>query len=156
MRELDRSIQTVWGLHYGLVALAGAGILFFYELIHLFEGSVLPLPFGVSSLLLLGIGAGGGTIWARLRRRYWRYELRDEEIHLRHGVLNRIHTVVPLRRIQHLDVSQNMLEREWELARLVIYTAGTRQNSVSVPGLPLEEARSMRDRIRQFVLDRSD
>lgn len=153
MRELDRSIRTVWGIQYGLVALGAAGILFFYELIHLFEGSALPLPFGLSSLLVLVVGAGGGAGWAHLRRRYWQFELRDEEMYLEHGVLTRIHTIVPLHRIQHLDVSQNVFEREWQLGRLIMYTAGTKQNNVVLPGLPIEEARSMRDRIRTYVLD---
>ena len=152
MQELDPSIQTVWAVQYGLFALGTSALIFFYELIHLFESTVLPLPFGLNALVVLAVGGGGGWLWARLRRRYWRFDIGDEEVRLRHGVLTRIATIVPLRRIQHLDVSQNVLEREWELARLVMYTAGTKQNSVVLPGLPLEEARSIRDRIREYVL----
>lgn len=153
MNHLDPSTKTLWTVEYGIVAVMVSGGLFFYELLHFFDSPALPLPFGVSSLLLLLGTLAVAFLAARLRFRYWKFELRPEELYLEHGVLTRVHTVVPLRRIQHLDVSQNLLEREWELGRLVVYTAGTKQNSVILPGLPFEDAQQMRDTIKEYVLE---
>jgi membrane protein YdbS with pleckstrin-like domain len=127
-----------------------------YELAHFFDATSLPLPFGLSSLLVLVVTGGSGLLAARLRYRYWRFALRSEELSLQYGVITRVDMIVPLRRIQHLDVSQNIFEREWDLGRLVVYTAGTKQNSVVIPGLPIDRAREMRDVIKQYVLEHEE
>jgi uncharacterized protein len=64
-----------------------------------------------------------------------------------------VRPVVPLRRIQHIDVSQNLIEREFELGKLIVHTAGTRGNTVIVPGLRIDEAERLRDRIKHYVLE---
>lgn len=156
IERLEPAVRTLWIIQYAIGAVILSGLLFFYELLHFFESDALPLPFGVSSLLVLLVIGGGGALAARLKYRYWGFELRSEELYLEHGVITRVHTIVPLRRIQHLDVSQNLLEREWSLGRLVVYTAGTKQNSVVLPGLPIDRARKMRDAIKRYVLDHQD
>ncbi len=149
-------MRTLWTVQYAVAAVIVSGILFLYELVHFFDANTLPLPFGISSLLVLAITGSLGFAAARLRYKYWRYELRPEELSLQFGVITRVDTLVPLRRVQHIDVSQNLFEREWDLGRLVVYTAGTKQNSVVVPGLPIEKAREMRDVIKQYVLEHEE
>lgn len=149
-------MRTLWTVQYAVAAVITSGLLFLYELVHFFDAGTLPLPFGLSSLLVLIITGGSGILAARLRYRYWKFELRPRELFLEFGVITRVNTIVPLRRVQHIDVSQNIFEREWDLGRLVVYTAGTKQNSVVVPGLPIEQAREMRDVIKQYVLEHEE
>lgn len=89
----------------------------------------------------------------RLRYRFWRYALRDEDLYLERGVLTRVHTVVPLRRIQHLDVSHDLIEREFDLGKLVVHTAGARSSSVTLPGLRIEAAEALRDELKHYILE---
>lgn len=72
---------------------------------------------------------------------------------MEHGVLKHVRTVVPLRRIQHVDVSQDLIEREFALGRLVVHTAGSRSSDVVIPGLPLPDAEEIRDKIKRFILE---
>src|SRR5690606_22586633 len=88
-----------------------------------------------------------------LRYRYWKFEVRDDEIYLERGVFTRIKTTAPYRRIQHLDVQQSMLERMVQLGKLVIYTAGTRGADVILPGLPIEYAEELRDRLKNVSIE---
>jgi len=60
---------------------------------------------------------------------------------------------VPLRRIQHLDVSQDVLEREFDLGKLIVHTAGTRSADVVVPGLAYAEAEQFRDDLRNYITE---
>jgi uncharacterized protein len=69
------------------------------------------------------------------------------------GVFNRVFTIVPLRRIQHLDVSQDIFEREYDLGKLIIHTAGTRSSEVILPGLAIEEAERLRDEMKKVITD---
>jgi membrane protein YdbS with pleckstrin-like domain len=64
-----------------------------------------------------------------------------------------VRTVVPLRRIQHLDVSQDIIEREFDLGKLIVHTAGTRSSDVVLPGLDFEEAERLRDELKNFILE---
>ncbi len=111
------------------------------------------LPPGVISILALLLSAGICVGIPRLRYRFWRYALRSEELFLERGIFNRVRTVVPLRRIQHLDVSQDLIEREFEVGKLIVHTAGTRSSDVTLPGLNIAEANRLRDEVKHYILE---
>jgi membrane protein YdbS with pleckstrin-like domain len=60
-------------------------------------------------------------------------------------------TVVPLVRVQHLDVVRGPLEKMFGTSTLVVHTAGTLNSTVTVPGLAPERAAEIRDVIREHV-----
>jgi membrane protein YdbS with pleckstrin-like domain len=152
LRALAPSIRAVWRIKMvGLSTLLFLPALF-YDLTHLFSPNA-QLPFGVVSGTVLVGAALYCLMWPRLRYRAWGFALRPEEIYMEHGVLRHIRTVVPLRRIQHVDVSQDLVEREFALGRLVVHTAGSRSSDVVIPGLPLPEAEDIRDKIKRFILE---
>ena len=152
MRPLHPSIKTVWTIQFAL----GFGLLVLfalaYDLAHLFRDER-ALPVGVVTGAVLLAGGALAVGLPRLRYRYWRFDLLPEELYLERGILNRVRTIVPLRRIQHLDVSQNILEREFGLGKLIVHTAGTRSSDVVVPGLELEEAEGLRDQVKRYLLE---
>ena len=152
VRSLDESVRSIW-----TIKLAGLSVLlflpvFFYDLTHLFAPNPW-LPFGVLSGTVLGLSLLYCVTWPRLRYRAWGFALRPEELYKEHGVLTHVRTIVPLRRIQHVDVSQDLVEREFALGRLVVHTAGSRSSDVVIPGLPLAEAERIRDEIKHFILE---
>lgn len=135
-----------------LWTLAGLLLALFYELTHLFEPER-GTPPGFWVLLVLLVGGGLSWWLPALRYRYWRYALKPEELVLERGVLVRVRTIVPLRRVQHLDIAQDLIEREFGLARVVLHTAGTRHGAVVLPGLRLEQAEALRDEIKRYLLE---
>ncbi|MCY4171520.1 MAG: PH domain-containing protein [Bacteroidetes bacterium] len=108
-------------------------------------------PPGLRTGILLVLSLSWILVIPRLRYHYWRYELRDKDLCAIRGIYNRVHTIVPLRRIQHLDVEQDLIEENFNIARLVVHTAGTRSTDVVVPGLPYDEAVRLRDTVREFI-----
>jgi len=152
VRSLDPSIRTIW-----MIKMAGMSLFLFlpalfYDLTHLFSPNAW-LPFGVLSGGALVAATLYCLTWPRLRYQSWGFALRPEEIYMEHGVLKHVRTVVPLRRIQHVDVSQDLIEREFALGRLVVHTAGSRSSDVVIPGLPLPDAEEIRDKIKRFILE---
>lgn len=156
LQPLDPAIRTVWTLKLGALTALFLAFAFFYDLVNLFSSGNHLLPIGVASGLVLLLGGAFSIIWPRLRYRYWRFDLRPDELYLERGVLNRVRTIVPLRRIQHLDVSQDLLEREFALGKLIVHTAGSRSSDVVVPGLRYEEAERLRDDVRSYILEVED
>jgi hypothetical protein len=85
------------------------------------------------------------------RYRAWGYRMNEEELRLRHGIYTQIETLVPLKRVQHLDISQGPLERSFGVCRLVLHTAGTAHSQVVLPGLSRDTAEAMRGQIRSHI-----
>jgi membrane protein YdbS with pleckstrin-like domain len=126
-----------------LLAAAGAGEIFVDRLV--------PLPTG----LLLGAAIPILLYLALLapprRYRAWGYGMDFEELQVRRGVWTRVHTVVPLGHVQHIDVSQGPLERAFGICSLVLHTAGTLHSQIVLPGLARGTAEGLRDEIRSRI-----
>ncbi|PAX07753.1 PH domain-containing protein [Sphingomonas lenta] len=84
--------------------------------------------------------------WAR-----WAYAFTETELHVARGWWTHAHTIVPVRRVQHIDLTRAPLERKHGLATLVLHTAGTEHSRVVLPGLLREEAERIRDDIRASI-----
>lgn len=154
LTSLDPSIVKVWRLKTGITAgVLTVGVLV-WDILNAFQSDKL-LPFGVLTLIVLGIFGSMAWFLPPLRYRYWGYRLGNEELLLVRGIFNRVHTIIPMRRIQHLDVSQDLFEREFDVAKLIVHTAGTRSSDVVLPGLEQEVAESLRDEMKQFITDQA-
>lgn len=110
------------------------------------------LPYGLLSLLFLVVATAWSLAIIRFRYISWWFEVRQEELYLERGVFNRIKTVVPYVRIQHLDVQQGIIERWFHLGRLVVYTAGSKGGEIVIPGLPFHYAEQLRDEFKAKIL----
>ena len=106
---------------------------------------------GLAVGVLLLSAAGGATCYLlpAVRYRHTRYRLDAHGVTIRRGVVWRTVTSVPTSRVQHTDVSQGPVERYFDLATLVIHTAGTRDASVALGGLGHRAALALRDRLTE-------
>ena len=154
LTALDVSAIKVWRLKTGLfLGFLALGVLI-WDILNAFQAERL-VPFGAASLVAIVVAVALSFWIPPLRHRYWGYALRDEELLLVRGIFNRVHTIVPLRRIQHLDISQDSFEREFDLAKLIVHTAGTRSSDVILPGLHQDVAEALRDEMKQFITDQA-
>jgi len=137
---LHARMRTVWALKYGVlysVLLAPA----------LVAGVTLAnlAPFPVAALLPLVCGMALGWLYSgRYARAFSAAHLADGML-IRRGVWWRGEVFVPRARIQHTEINQGPLDRRWDMASVAIHTAGTRLESIVVPGLPRALAESLRD-----------
>ncbi len=102
-------------------------------------------------VIVLGILSIVFLVPGRWRR--WGYAFTDRELHVAYGWLTRVHTVVPVARVQHIDVSQGPIERSAGVATLSLHTAGTENSLVVLPGISRQRAEEMRDAIRARISD---
>jgi uncharacterized protein len=125
--------------------------------------AVLMIPLLIGALIgsyfqpraAIGIIAGWGFLtslwlWFSLwhpPRRYasWGYRIDDKVLETRSGKLFQTIRLLPLNRLQHVDLQQGPLERYFGLARLEMHTAGTENASITIPGLAHDEAVRLRD-----------
>ncbi|KRG16207.1 PH domain-containing protein [Lederbergia galactosidilytica] len=83
-----------------------------------------------------------------IRWRRWRYEVREQEIELQHGIFIITRTLVPMVRVQHVDTTQGPLLRKYDLATIQISTAATQHE---IPAVDLQEAEEMRHAISRLA-----
>jgi membrane protein YdbS with pleckstrin-like domain len=87
-------------------------------------------------------------VWAFVRPeiefRQWRFEIREDEVDLLHGVITRTRQVVPMSRIQHVDTERGPLQRRYGLSTVKFFTAA---GSMEIPQLSAERADEVRDQI---------
>ncbi|WNS75930.1 PH domain-containing protein [Bacillus sp. DTU_2020_1000418_1_SI_GHA_SEK_038] len=76
-----------------------------------------------------------------MRWKRWRYEVRENEIELQHGVFVIKRTLVPMIRVQHVDTRQGPILRKYCLATVAISTAATVHE---IPALDMDEAEELR------------
>ncbi len=86
-------------------------------------------------------------------RRYQRlaFALHPTMLQVVRGWLFHADTIVPLVRVQHIDVTRGPLDKAFGTATLVVHTAGTHNSIVVLPGLSPDKAAAIRDEIRQHI-----
>ena len=110
------------------------------------------LPPGIVTIPLLVLLLYPILVAPGRRYRAWGYAMDADELRIARGVWTRIETIVPLVRVQHIDVSQGPIERAFGVCRLVLHTAGTMHSRVVLPGLARASAEALRDEVRGRIV----
>lgn len=115
-------------------------------LLDIFDG-----PFWISlTLIILGVIFTFLHIFLfpTLRWKWWRYEVREEEIELQEGFFIRSRTLIPMVRVQHVDTIQGPILRKYKLASVIVHTAATAHQ---IPALEETEAEQLRFNISKLA-----
>ncbi len=137
-RYLQVELIRMW-IFRGLVLLVLGGVLFFNPDVPRWvawsaTGFWLLMAFLSHLLHVLGFRIKG-------------YAVREHDIIYRTGLLFRRSTVIPFTRIQHSEIQQGFIERQFELSRLAVFTAGGSESDLVIPGLNPQTA----EQIRRFL-----
>lgn len=106
---------------------------------------------GLLSAVLGFLALAAVTLVPRRIHRRLGYRLSDRTLRIVRGWLFHTDTLVPLVRVQHLDVARGPLDKAFGTASLVVHTAGTHNSIVTLPGLAPETAEAMRAAIRAEI-----
>jgi hypothetical protein len=101
------------------------------------------LPFAAAAVVLWRVAVVPSLRWRR-----WRWELRDEELDLRHGLVTEVRTIVPISRVQHVEVRRTPLASALGLSEVVVHTAA---GTTEVPAMDERAAVAVRDRIADLA-----
>lgn len=87
-------------------------------------------------------------IFPSLRMKSWRYAIDEEQIEIQHGILIITRTLLPMVRVQHVDMEQGPLLRRYQLAEISISTAATTH---TIPALEEKDAEQLRTYITNMA-----
>jgi uncharacterized protein len=129
-------------------------------------GAIVPL----GGAIAVAIAAGGALTWLLpllvlagalvavfvlppVRFSRWRYEVRDDEIDIQHGTFVIRRTLVPIRRVQHVETETGPLQGFFELASVAFHTAA---GETEIPALARGEAERVRVQIARLARNLDD
>jgi membrane protein YdbS with pleckstrin-like domain len=145
--SLSRSAIGLWVAQgiagtvvYGLVLAA------FVWLVPADAGPAVPPLRWAGAAFLLGYGVVTIAVRPRLRFRVHRWEVTGEAVYTLTGWLTRTWTLVPISRVQTVDVTRGLLQQLFGLATVAVLTASS-QGTVRVPHLDLDVARHVADHV---------
>lgn len=78
----------------------------------------------------------------------WQYLIAPDRIEIKKGIFYRVHTVIPISRIQHVAVTQGVLQRPFGLSTVQIHTAG---DVMEIQELNIEIAEDICSRLQKRV-----
>lgn len=143
--KIDSKALKVWslnGLINGSILLSVALAIFFFTRE---ATSNFPSYIGWGSLLFAIVYLILEIFFVpRLKMRYWRYEIRENEIDIQHGILIIKRTLIPMVRVQHVDTEHGPILRHYGLATLRVSTAAS---NFHIPALRKDIADSLRGEI---------
>ncbi|WP_339103665.1 PH domain-containing protein [Haloterrigena salinisoli] len=102
---------------------------------------------------VVAVGFGLGIAYAVRLYRVWQYEIQPDALYLERGVVTFVETSVPFVRVQHVDTQFGPIERALGLSSVVVYTAGSRNADVRIPGLTPDRARDLQDTLRKLAVE---
>lgn len=148
LQPVEPAYRSVIRIMTGLVlvpVVAAAGVI---EVVMHVKGGIQP---GAVLAPVIALAAFILVFLPQRKWRRWGYNGADEQLRVARGWLFRTDTIVPFKRIQHIDVGQGPVERWFGLASLTVHTAGTHNSIVTLPGLTRSDAEAMRDAMRLHI-----
>jgi len=73
------------------------------------------------------------------------YAIRAHDVIYKSGIIAETTTVVPINRIQHIELNEGIFSRIYNLGSLQIFTAGGQTGHLHIAGIPVDVAKSIRD-----------
>ena len=143
--QVARGAVGLWTLHGVIEALVvGVGTALFLVLVPASVGG--PVPFLRWAVPVLAVVDAVVAIFVspRLRYRVHRWEVTDDAVYTLTGWLNRTWTLVPISRIQTVDVTRGVMQQMFGLASVAVLTASS-QGTVRVPHLEADVAQRVAD-----------
>ena len=104
---------------------------------------LLPVILVVANLLLLWLA----IFWPAIEHRHVKWSVGQVGVQIKKGVFWKHQIAIPWARVQHADVSQGPLARQFSIGNLTIHTAGTKHASINIEGLNHAVAIELRDEV---------
>lgn len=92
-------------------------------------------------------------VYPIIRMHYWGYEIREEDIDIQSGIIVIKRVLIPMNRVQHVDLEYGPIMRHFNLASLVITTAGSNHK---IPAIHQDVALELRRDIARLVYESDD
>jgi putative membrane protein len=105
---------------------------------------------GVVGVALVGLALLALIAYEVAYYQRFEYDLGAETLDIRSGVISRRNREIPIRRVQNVDISRNVVQRFLDIAAVDFETAGGSETEASLRFVDFEEAKRLQREIRRL------
>ncbi|WP_115862672.1 PH domain-containing protein [Halorussus litoreus] len=135
----------------GLSRGASVGFMLFFVSQSLAGTDAIPFALvGPTAVAIAVLGVAAVVAWEVAYYRRFEYQLGDDGLELASGVLSRRNREIPLRRIQNVDISRNVVQRALGIAAVDVETAGGGTTEASLRFVGYDEAKRLQREIQRL------
>ncbi len=150
MKSLDKkgiTVMRINSLISGVIALLIIGIIaiFIYPEIENILGKTLII---IISLIILIIILINILVFPKIRYDRYKYLVTDERIEVKKGLFLITTSIIQIKRIQKIELSNGPIDRKFNLSNVEIYTAA---GTVDIKFLSNNEAREISDKVNELL-----
>jgi len=147
LRELTKQLHSDYFKVYRISQFISNGLFLIaiiaYAIVaQLKDWTMVPVWIAVA-VLVLSV-AVFGWIAPAIKKKVFRYELFEEELEIKSGIIFISNVLVPMVKVQHVELESGPLMRKYSLASVEVVTAATTHK---ISGLKLQEAEALKRRI---------
>lgn len=149
VRKLSRDVIKVWLISESIengIGFIMLGILLYLDYLFSWKEWIGWILLGIT---VLGVG---GSLWSFIRPfilyKNWRYDVDEEFLQFKSGVVKQVYQLVPMTKIQSVAMEQGPILRKYGLYSVSVETMGS---SHAIPGLPEEVAIELRNQIAHYA-----
>lgn len=150
MKSLDKKGITVMRINAAIsgiifLLIIGVSALFLYSEIEYTLGKTLIMIISLIILLLIIINI---IIFPKIRYDRYKYQITDERIEVKKGLFLITTSIIQIKRIQKIELSNGPIDRKFGLSNINIYTAA---GTVDIKFLNNQEAREISDKVNELL-----
>ena len=152
-QSLDRRAIVLWRVHGSAqaLALAAASVVLASLLAPMFDWAAVQVWLIGSGVLAAGVAVT--LALPSLQWRLFRFRIGANELELQRGLFVSVRTLVPLVRVQHVDIVQGPVAKLLGLATVTICTAASTHE---IPALPVSRADDLRCQLSELAREARD
>lgn len=100
-------------------------------------------------LIVAGIGILSVFVFPIIEYKQWRFAITQECVDIIHGLFWVTRSVIPVNRVQHISISQGVIQKKFNLTNVDIYTASGKH---TIEGILREQAEEIAAHLNRIVL----
>lgn len=146
--RLPRTSITAWRISTALFSLLFLVVPLLFWIFMSNQSGSLPWVVIATAAIIVILAGLASVFLPEIRWQRWCYDLNEHEIDLQSGIIIITRTLIPVKRVQHVDTRQGPILRKFGLSDVTISTAATTHR---IPALDDETADRVRDEISKFA-----
>lgn len=150
-KKIDKKAVKAWILARGifLIIFGAAYLIGIYAfLMPNIKDVRVEYAINILSILIIGYLLLYTFLFPFIEYKEWKYSISEDKIELIHGIFIRKKIIIPINRLQFLDVNQGPIHRRYKLSTITLNTAGGLQE---IPALTNEEAESISKNLASVI-----
>ena len=149
--SLDKKAITIMRINALITLIVITAVFVFFKILNIEMSKEVSLTVYIIWGVIIFISLLDVLIFPNIRYQRYKYYISDEIIDVKRGLLVITRTIVPIERVQKIELTSGPIDRYFGLSTVVIYTAA---GTALIKFLKTEEAQNITDKLNNIIKEK--